>query len=504
MLLPRDAHPDWALIGVLLAGFALVVGPGVYLLLRRVEQRGLVWVAVPVAALAFSTGIYIWGVETRGRDLIVNAASYVELGATADEPAHQSVAAAFYGPTYERLSIRVPSEGSVRASSQSQMGPYGQSQENISSDPPFRVIDAGERRVEFYAGQYSQRTVMFERTLENAPRVTADLTLDQGLIVGTLRNDSPYRLENAAVVNGTSVSKLGTLAPGQSVPVRWEPDSNLASAFKGQPLSQFLFGEDVSDSSNFRGAPPGYLQIPNNPEIQRRAQMLDNMLMSEMQSYTPSPAALPLSFVAYTQDLPVMRDLLTEEHPAYELTLLRQPLQLRLDPGPFVMPAGLLPGVLTESSSAFGLGGGGNGTITWLELRSGTATYSFKPVLQSTAHIDTVVLSTEQIGSTTPLTSGPGGVPVPAPVPPPFAQPPNSPGGPLSFAQQPAEAGVFSAYDWLASTWTPLPAGSVHRLPGSQFAGPNGEVRVRIQSSDVVRFIVPGLTLEGRVDGSAR
>ena len=504
MLLPSDAHPDWALIGVLLAGFALVVGPGVYVLLRRVQRRGLVWIAVPVAALVFASAIYTWGVESRGRDLIVNAAAYLELGATPEEPARQSVAAAFYGPTYERLSVEVPAEGSVRALGQGQMGPYplAQQDDGSPSDPPFRVIDGTGRRVDFLSGQYSQRAVMFEREIENAPRGTADITLQQGLLAGTLRNDSAYRLENAAVVIGTSVAKLGTLAPGQSVPVRLEPEANSAAMmFKGQPISQYLFGEQVTDTSGRGGPPPGYYQVPNDAETQRRAQMLDNMLISEMQNYVPGPPSLPLTFVAYTRDLPVVRDLLPEEHPTYELTLLRQPLVLRLDPGPFVMPSGLLPGRLTESSTAFGLGGGGNGTLQWIELRSGSATYGFKPALNNSARIDTLVLRTEQIGATTPLSSGPGQPPgVPVPVPPNLPQP----GGPPNFAQGPAEAGVFSVFDWQLSAWASLPAGSEHRLPGDRFAGPGGEVRVRVQSSEIVRFVVPALTLEGRVEAGAR
>jgi hypothetical protein len=73
---------------------------------------------------------------------------------------------------------------------------------------------------------------------------------------------------------------------------------------------------------------------------------------------------------------------------------------------------------------------------------------------------------------------------------------------PQSFAQQPADAGVFSAFDWQSAAWISLPAGSEHRLPADRFAGANGQVRVRVQSNDVVRFIVPTLMLEGRVEAA--
>jgi hypothetical protein len=201
--------------------------------------------------------------------------------------------------------------------------------------------------------------------------------------------------------------------------------------------------------------------------------------------------SMPLTFLAFTGAPTVDGDLLPGGHPHYQLSLLRQGLELSLKPGPFVMPPGLLPPVMLESSSAFGLSGGGNGNLFWLELRGGSLSYGFRPALPEGARAQALVLTTEQVKE---------GSAVGSPPPPPGAPPgfigPNAAAGPV-------DAGVFSIYNWQNAAWDQLPAGSSQRIEGAAYSGPLGEVRVRVTagSADVVRVLSPSLTIEGVVDG---
>lgn len=497
MTLPEGAHPDWAIIATILAGFALLAGPLTYLFLRSADRPELAWAVVPAMALVASGAIYYSGVEASGRDLIVNVASYINVG-DEHEPARQSVAAAFYGPTHQHLSLPLDQQGSVRVVNQNTGYPWGPQDITASVDPPFRLIEGQNRRVEFLGGEYGVRSVLLERQLEEAPRVHAEMTLQDGLLVGSVRNDTPFVLEDAAVVIGTNLVALGQLAPGQTTPVRLEPSSVASDPMRGeQPLSHLLWGEVIEQP----GMPPGYeyRTLPNDREVQRRAQILDQMVMyaAPWQPYFGGAPNVPLTFVAFTRTATVPDSLIPGDQPSYQLTMLQQQLGLSLAPGPFVIPNGLLTAQITEVSSPYGLGGGGDGQRSWMELHGGHVTFSFQLALPDDATIEGGTLRTEQIGQKIAVGAGMGGAAPPPPMP--------SPG--VVGAGDPAEAGVFLVYDWTVEEWRPLPAGLEHALEGARHVGPNFEVRVRAQTDDseLVRFVMPELTLEGTAaDGGAR
>jgi hypothetical protein len=485
-ILPREAQTGWPVAGAVLAVFALLVGPVFYILLRRIDRREFLWIAVPAASLAVVAVLYVWGVQGSGRDLVANVATYIEIEGE-NQPARQSVAVSFFGPTHQQLSLALPADLSIRAVGD-QVSPYAPSQPGSSqaADPPFRMIEGGDRLVHFNSGQYGRRTLLFDRVVDDAPRVTAEIALEGGQIAGTLRNDSNVILEDAAVIVGTSLVPIGKLAPGESVPVRLSAPTSQVGPFPGgggSSLSQALFGKGPAPP----GAPPGYPgSYPTDPELQRRALMLDGMLMSSGPGSAPFGRSIPLTFTAFTRARTVEGSPLPEGHPSYQLTLLRQTLQLSLAPGPFVMPAGMVPGTILEppSQSGYNPGGGGPGGQVWFEVR-GSVTFSFKAPVSGDARVDALVLTTEQMGVG----------PLPPGAPPGYTG--KGPPGPV----EPAAAGLFSLYDWQRSTWVPLEAGGHRTIPAASYVGPGGEVRIRaaVSGGDSARVVQPTLALEGTV-----
>jgi hypothetical protein len=274
---------------------------------------------------------------------------------------------------------------------------------------------------------------------------------------------------------------IGRLAPGQSTPVRISAPPQI-EPYRGVPLSGALFGTIGSAPP---GAPPGYpggYQPPADPEQLRRGQFLDLMLMSSGPGYGPFARSFPLTFTAFTRAPTVRGAPLPEGHPSYQLTLLRQTLQLTLTPGQFLMPAGLIPASMLDTTFGFSGGSSGPNGPFFFDLQGGSLTFSFKPPLPDEAMVDALVLTTEQMGV--------------GPLPPGVTAPPGKgPPGPV----EPAAAGVFSLYDWGRSTWTPLPAGARHTIPAEAFVGPGGEVRVRAAAagSSSGRVIQPTLAMEG-------
>jgi len=496
--LPAEAFPDWQTVGIVLGGFALVVGPLLYVLLWRADRRSWIWLAVPACAALLSGGLYVVGIQRGGRDVVANVVTYVRLEPETGQ-ARQAVAAGFFAPTHEQLVVDVPGEVSVRATGR--WDPAGPAQAGLASrgsEPPFHVVSGRDTRVEFQAGQWGQRVVLLDRRLGgDLPTVVASLSVQGGLIRGTIRNTSPVWIEDAAVAVGQSLIRLGTLAPGQTAPVVLDPATPWNPAKGGYPLSLRLFGQSVGTGPV--AAAPGFptpaitapgaaerFEQPHEIEPVRRARLMDLAIANQPRpGPSPTGSSLPLTFFAFTRQavgsaLPSVGD-----RPVQQLTLLQQRLQLAFGPGPFSLPPGLVPVEPLAQNTPNAGGAGSNGVVFWLEVRSGSVTYTFRPPLPPRARVDALQLLTQQVGSVVPLTQS-------------GAAPP-----PPTMGVAPAEAGVFRIYNWQSAAWEALPAGQEQPrvAPGGAYVGPDGSVKVQINSGadHLVRAVFPELTVDGTV-----
>ena len=506
--LPPQALPGWQTLALLLGGFVLVVGPGLHLVLSRTDRRTWSWAMVPATAALLAGGMYYIGVGRDGRDVLVNVVSHVRLDPEGGQ-ATQDLMAGFFAPTHSTLTVDVPGDAPVRPGTTSSFQPYSPYGRGPgSTTPPFQVVSGRDTRVEFDSGQWGMRTVTLSRPLEKAGRITASLQLEGGLIKGIIRNDTPYPLEDTGVLVGQAVAKLGSLAVGQTASLVLDPGPP-ASPFGNQfPISWRLLGRPMDTGGSGPGkvsiaapisvvssggpssityvVPPGgmreQLQLPQDPEVQRRARLMDPIV--NVPRAGPGAPSLPLTFVAFTL-APVGGELLAARgHPAFYLTFLDEPLRLDLPPGPFTIPAAMTPGDMVAQSAGFG--GGSNGTLSWIQLQGGSLVYQFHPPLPANSKVEALVIGIRQIGRAATFVPGKG-----------IAPPPQT------ATPGPAEAGIFSIYNWQSAAWEPLPGGKEEaRLePASPYVGSDGSVKLQVSSGPdrVVMFLQPELTVEGTV-----
>lgn len=502
--LPPEAWPGWEIVALLLGGFVLVVGPGLHLALWRADRRMWSWAIVPVVAVLLAGGMYVFGVGRDGRDILVNVVSHVRIDSEGGQAA-QTMMAGFFAPTRSALTVDVPGDNPVQTNAGHQ--PYSRYGGSVpgSAEPPFRVISGRDTRVEFSSGQWGMRSVALTRRLDDIGTIAASLRLEDGLIKGTIRNDTRFPLEDAGVLVGQRVAKLGSLAPGQTTSIALDPGSQSSSFGSHYPLSWRLLGKPrstgTSGSSGVApavpapaypgsaysmksyplGGMPEQLELPQDAEVQRRVRLMDPIFST--QQFGPSAQSMPLTFLAFTR-APVGGNLpIANGHPTFHLTLLEQPLSLEMPPGPFSIPPALTPAEMVSQSG--GLGGGGNGTFVWMQLQGGSLVYQFRPPLPAKANVGALVISTRQIGQSTAL--GVQGM-----------MPPRA-----DTVPGPAEAGVFSIYNWLSAAWEPLPGGveEAQLRPALPYVASDGTIKLQVTADrdKVVTFLQPELTVEGTV-----
>jgi hypothetical protein len=488
-MLPANALPGWRTAAGVLVLFALIVGPVLYLVLRRIDRNELRWIAVPVAALVFSVGAYFTGIRSGGQEGITNISTYIDFDGEGGR-ARQAIVASFYGPMKRELSIPLPHNIPVRATTEAEVSRLplagmlaadSGSRRGRRSEPPFQVVDGTNRRVRFNGSRFALRHIFLERELSRVPRISAEVTLQGGLLIGTVRNDSDIPLDHAAVMIGNAVARLGEIAPGQSVPVRLDP-----AAAKDMspylPLSFLLYRTPKANrpAGQGRGMYVNYSQyeMPNDPETRRRARFVDRVMGREGE---PMRRSLPLTLIAFTQAHTASDVVRSTSKNVHELSMLRLPIELLLQPGPFELPTAFNRPEVLESSGTSGRRGTslqGNTILYPIELRGDSVIYAFRPPLPGTARAETLILTTQQLERSVMRNRDPN---------------PN-------VAPDAAAAGVFSIFDWRTGEWQALPEGSEHRLPAHLYLGPGGEVRVRGAAGEdqIIVIVEPSLVVQGR------
>jgi hypothetical protein len=202
--LPAVGLPPLEQLVALLVAYIVLIGPINYLVLRRLDRREWAWVTMPLLIAIFSVGAFGLGRLLKGSDAIVNTIAVVRGAAGADSGLGQ-VYVGVFSPS--RRSFDVSIAGGALLSN-----PISSQQQGTAT--PLDIVLGDPAQVRGYAvGFGSLRGFRAEAALP-VPLVEADLELRDGRLQGTITNTSSEAIEDAGVVYGGSIAKLGTLAPG--------------------------------------------------------------------------------------------------------------------------------------------------------------------------------------------------------------------------------------------------------------------------------------------------
>ena len=190
---------------LLLFGYIALIGPINYLVLKRLDKREWAWITMPVLIAIFAVGAYVYGSALRGSDIIVNEVAIVRGAPDATEGSAQ-VYLGVFSPTRGSYQVSLPGGALLSAPVNGDFfGGQGAALDVVQGDTA-KVRDLA-------VGFGSLRTVRAE-TAADVPLIHADLKLVDGVVSGTIRNDSTVILEAPAVVLGGSVVVLPDIAPG--------------------------------------------------------------------------------------------------------------------------------------------------------------------------------------------------------------------------------------------------------------------------------------------------
>lgn len=288
--LPALAFPPLLTLGLLLGLYIVLVGPGTYLVLRRLDRQSLGWVVVPVLTLCFAGVTYGLGHAQRGGDVLVNQVTLVEHLGGDEQAARIRSFAGVFSPAntdYRLLLSTSPDTPQPLLRPISVQGPWDTGAAAMGG-VFVQEAPTGAQVRGFNVAQWSMRAVTAD-SISSYAGLSATITVAGENLRGEVINRSGRPIEDVALIQGDLVLRLGTLQPGER---RTGELKRRASAPPpgGMPLSYILYGEQIDVNSKAGGQP-----LP--PELQLRVRLLDAIF-----AYGPIPQSGQPLLIAWSRD----------------------------------------------------------------------------------------------------------------------------------------------------------------------------------------------------------
>lgn len=203
--LPLTRAVGMPVLVTLWMAYILVVGPGLFILLRRLNRSDLAWVMVPAVALLTAVGLFTLSPVNRLKAYQSYTMSTVNI--IDGDLAEVSSSDAFVLPRGGTLEVQGPGGMMLEP-----LNRYGQSSGSktvsLSGDLP-RVVFAG---VEYG----SMRQVYSYGTLHGAGTIDGTVFFRNDRLQGSIVNKTPFNLRDCRIQVGQSLVELGSIPSGDT------------------------------------------------------------------------------------------------------------------------------------------------------------------------------------------------------------------------------------------------------------------------------------------------
>ena len=228
--IPVDNTVSTLTLGIVLGVYAILVGIVIYLILKKMEKRDLIWGLIPITAIVFTVMIYFLGSKTKIKDVIVNSTNIISV----DEGGK--------GEINSYIGIARKSKGNIKIEKEEDL-----KMQYISDDYYYygdTDYNAKTLRVKTtYTNDNSYFTVANNNVAEVnkfkisgkeivMPKVENTLSIKDGKLEGTIKNNLDSDIKKLVIVSGKTVWDLGQVAKGEEISIN-DLDNNASSGLLG-------------------------------------------------------------------------------------------------------------------------------------------------------------------------------------------------------------------------------------------------------------------------------
>jgi hypothetical protein len=226
-MIPNLNLPPVSLICGFLIIYMIAIGPLNYFIVRTLKRRELAWVSVPLFALGFVAAMFLVGTLLRGSEPVINRLALIQVWPNADR-ARLTGIVGLYAP--QRAAYQVKAEKGLLLHPPSDDVPY-RSADDTSNWTVSMEADTQHARVEMDVSEV--KTLSAEGAVP-APSfaVETQLTVDDrgARATGSVANNSDLTLQDAVLLGPGVAKKIGTVKPGDTVPITFQLERASRSA----------------------------------------------------------------------------------------------------------------------------------------------------------------------------------------------------------------------------------------------------------------------------------
>lgn len=211
-LFPSFAFSTWKIIGVL-ALYVLLIGPLLYLVLKRKDKREQAWWIIPAISLVFSIAFFFYGAKDRLiSPQLQQSAVWKVMDSGSEQYFIQSVLANKSGDFTFKL------QGETTAAAY-KMGEVQLANPNKEKWGYVEQTEDGSQITLKNVNYWGVQSIVGYTKTSDQQKFDIQLQNDNGHLTGTITNTFAVDIENVQLWTGTTFIKLGSLQQGETITI---------------------------------------------------------------------------------------------------------------------------------------------------------------------------------------------------------------------------------------------------------------------------------------------
>lgn len=234
---PEDQAPPYKVLLMIILIYIIIVGPLLYIILKRKDKRDYSWVLIPALSLLFIGVIYAVGFRTRYTSAVSNNFSIINLDSDSKAAEIKTYSGVFSNKAGNML-LEYSKDYKVDVLRQNERY-YGYNYNSFSDDDyenaqiNSKIYQNDPVRYEIYnVGLWEPCILTTSQTQNYEGNVIKSVNLNGNKISVELINDTGFALEEAFIVVGENYVEVGNLLPNEEKTISFSmTDNNIYKSF---------------------------------------------------------------------------------------------------------------------------------------------------------------------------------------------------------------------------------------------------------------------------------
>ena len=216
--IPVEGMASTVTLGIILVIYVLLIGIIIYLILKKLNRRELIWFIIPITAIAFTILIYLLGNNIKLKDTVVNSINII----STDKDGRGQVKGYVGIASKNKGHIKIAKEETSEMKYVSEEYYYYVEGEDIEFKN-LRIKKTYEDNNSYFtiANNASLQMNNFEVIGKEVilPKIENNLKIINGKLNGNIKNNLDSDIKKLIIVSGDSIWDLGKISKGEEVSI---------------------------------------------------------------------------------------------------------------------------------------------------------------------------------------------------------------------------------------------------------------------------------------------